>query len=242
MDETFYSALGVSEDADAGTIRDAYRDRVKEHHPDVSDDAAAAERFRRLTTARDVLVDEGERARYDRLGHETYVSRHVQTSAWTVDRADDSTSEESVRGQKSGGVRGGDRAAWVGPKGEETAGGSGDGNASGGGRRRRASGTTATGDSGERWQRASRTYRRADTDVGSERSGAGRVVDGLRALGPWLVVDVVFVLSAVATGWFTYTQASRYVELSLPALVAGVATVALVVVVTILHAVSQVYS
>lgn len=44
----------------------------------MSDDPDAAERFKQLTVARDVLTDDTERARYDRLGHETYVRRHVR--------------------------------------------------------------------------------------------------------------------------------------------------------------------
>jgi len=34
---TLYEGLGGSEDADAKTIGEAYRERVKETHPDVSD-------------------------------------------------------------------------------------------------------------------------------------------------------------------------------------------------------------
>jgi DnaJ-domain-containing protein 1 len=53
MGETFYTALGVDGDADGDGIRRAYRDLVKECHPDVSDDPTAPER---LTTARNVLL------------------------------------------------------------------------------------------------------------------------------------------------------------------------------------------
>jgi hypothetical protein len=56
MGETFYTALGVDGDADGDAIRRAYRDLVKECHPDVSDDPTAPERFKRLTTARNVLL------------------------------------------------------------------------------------------------------------------------------------------------------------------------------------------
>lgn len=77
MDASFYAVLGVDADAEAATIRAAYREAVKEHHPDVSDDPGSVERFKRLTSARDVLLDPDERARYDRLGHDTYVARHL---------------------------------------------------------------------------------------------------------------------------------------------------------------------
>lgn len=96
MGETFYSALGVDPDADTERIKEAYRGLVKDHHPDVSDDDDAAEMFKRLTEARDVLVDPSSRSRYDRLGHDTYVSRHLDSNAWTADepaaRSGDGTS------------------------------------------------------------------------------------------------------------------------------------------------------
>ncbi|QSG09070.1 DnaJ domain-containing protein [Halapricum desulfuricans] len=68
MGESLYSLLGVREDADPETIRRAYRERASDVHPDVSDAPDATRRFKRLTVARDTLVDEDERARYDRLG------------------------------------------------------------------------------------------------------------------------------------------------------------------------------
>lgn len=70
---TFYEVLGVDPDADIETIEDAYREQVKEYHPDVSDRPDARETFQRINRAREVLADRAERARYDRLGHETYL-------------------------------------------------------------------------------------------------------------------------------------------------------------------------
>ncbi|AGB32165.1 heat shock protein DnaJ domain protein [Natrinema pellirubrum DSM 15624] len=73
MGETYYEVLEVDPDATADEIESAYRDRVLETHPDHSDAPDAAERFQRVQTARSVLTDGDERARYDRLGHEAYV-------------------------------------------------------------------------------------------------------------------------------------------------------------------------
>ena len=73
MTETFYDVLGVDEDATTAEIETAYRERLKRTHPDVSDDDDAGERTQSLIQARDVLTDDAERARYDRLGHESYV-------------------------------------------------------------------------------------------------------------------------------------------------------------------------
>jgi len=74
MAENFYELLGVSEDASTAVIEDAYREEIKQVHPDVSDDVDAGERTKRLNKAKQVLTDEDERARYDRIGHDTYLS------------------------------------------------------------------------------------------------------------------------------------------------------------------------
>jgi len=73
MAEDYYELLGVSRDASRSEIKQAYRDRIKETHPDVSDDREASERTKQLIEARDVLTDQTTRKRYDRLGHEQFV-------------------------------------------------------------------------------------------------------------------------------------------------------------------------
>ncbi|MXR51347.1 DnaJ domain-containing protein [Halovenus sp. WSH3] len=75
MTEDYYERLGVDRDASESEIKRAFRERIKETHPDVSDDDAASDRTKRLLEAKDVLTDAAERERYDRLGHEAYVSR-----------------------------------------------------------------------------------------------------------------------------------------------------------------------
>lgn len=73
MGETYYEILEVSPDASRDEIRSAYRERVLETHPDHNDAPEAAEAFQRVSRANEVLTDEAERARYDRLGHDAYV-------------------------------------------------------------------------------------------------------------------------------------------------------------------------
>jgi len=82
MAETFYDVLGVSPDADEDEITDAYRGRIKETHPDVSDAADAEERTRKVIEAKDVLTDPAERERYDSLGHEGYVEQTTMDADW----------------------------------------------------------------------------------------------------------------------------------------------------------------
>jgi len=102
MDETFYAALGVDADADTDRIRAAYRERVKDTHPDVSDDADAAEAFKRLTEARDVLVDEAARERYDRVGHGTYVREYLDSTVWTSTNTGDARPDDRTASGQAG--------------------------------------------------------------------------------------------------------------------------------------------
>ncbi|MCK8787591.1 J domain-containing protein [Roseomonas sp. NAR14] len=62
-----YQTLGVARDADADTIRKAYRKLAKTLHPDLNPgDKAAEERFKNVTAAYDLLSDAEKRARFDR--------------------------------------------------------------------------------------------------------------------------------------------------------------------------------
>lgn len=64
-----YEILGVPRGADEETLRNAYRIRARELHPDVSQDPDAEERFRELSHAYDVLSKPRSRLLYDRLAY-----------------------------------------------------------------------------------------------------------------------------------------------------------------------------
>jgi curved DNA-binding protein len=64
----YYESLGVGRDASADEIRQAYRTLARKHHPDVSKDEGAEDRFKEISEAYEVLRDPDKRARYDRLG------------------------------------------------------------------------------------------------------------------------------------------------------------------------------
>lgn len=240
MDETFYAALGVAEDADDEAIRRAYRERVKERHPDVSDDPGAPGDFKRLTTARDVLVDDGERAKYDRLGHAAYVRRNLDGGAWatdvagggepaaTTDGAGAASTTSSPHRVRRGGTTGSaaDRRTWMGTDWSREA---------------EPSGRDRSPD--ESWQTASEAYRYTPSGVPTQTRTAGdHVRTVVRSLGPWLVVHAVFLLAAAGVAWLTVVRTEAITALSIPAAAFGMLLFGLALFLSALHVVSLVYA
>lgn len=66
----YYEVLGVSRDADEGTISTSYRKLAIKYHPDKNPgDEEAIARFKEAAEAFEVLNDSEKRSRYDRFGH-----------------------------------------------------------------------------------------------------------------------------------------------------------------------------
>jgi len=226
MTETFYDVLGVSEDATQEAITDAYRQKVKEYHPDVAETDDTDDVFKRVVQAEEVLGDEEERARYDRLGHDAYVRRveggnaaSNEQSPWTTEDRRDQSHEVGF-----GGV--GAAAAGAGPgagatttartsrAGTSTAGGVGDAESSMGfGRaasRQSSAGWSDDTDSYSRWEDDS--Y--AEGGVGDDSTYAVHDWDDAEA-GPDTVtfqVNQRFIIFAVAL-FFLYPM-TAYLALS----------------------------
>lgn len=74
----FYEVLGVDRNADADTLKKAYRKLAIQYHPDRqqgksdAEKKEAEEKFKEAAEAYDVLSDPNKRARYDQLGPEGY--------------------------------------------------------------------------------------------------------------------------------------------------------------------------
>ncbi len=75
----YYDILGVPRSADEKEIRQAYRRLARQHHPDVNPgDDAAAERFKTINAAYEVLSDADKRAQYDRYGDRWEQAEHFE--------------------------------------------------------------------------------------------------------------------------------------------------------------------
>lgn len=64
----YYDLLAVSRDADADSLKRAYRRLARQYHPDINKDPGAEERFKEIGRAYEVLSDPQSRARYDQFG------------------------------------------------------------------------------------------------------------------------------------------------------------------------------
>lgn len=68
-DKDLYEVLGVDKNADADTIKKAYRSLAKKYHPDLHPgDADAEARFKEVNDAYSILSDPDKKSRYDQFG------------------------------------------------------------------------------------------------------------------------------------------------------------------------------
>jgi molecular chaperone DnaJ len=65
----YYDVLGVARSATEDEIRRAFRKLAFEYHPDRNHSADAADRFKEISEAYEVLQDDQKRQMYDRMGH-----------------------------------------------------------------------------------------------------------------------------------------------------------------------------
>ena len=66
MDKNLYHVLGVSKDATEAEIKSAYRKLARKYHPDVNKDSKeAADKFKEISCAYDILGNKEKRQKYD---------------------------------------------------------------------------------------------------------------------------------------------------------------------------------
>lgn len=65
----YYEVMGISKDATPEEIKKTYRRLARKYHPDVNKEPDAADKFKEVKEAYEVLSDEQKRAQYDRFGH-----------------------------------------------------------------------------------------------------------------------------------------------------------------------------
>jgi len=79
-----YEILGVSPTAPAEDIKVAYRKAARLYHPDKNPDPAAADRFRSIQSAYELLADPTRRRDYDLLRQRNLIDDPLQeaSSLW----------------------------------------------------------------------------------------------------------------------------------------------------------------
>ncbi|MDX5474929.1 MAG: molecular chaperone DnaJ [Bacillaceae bacterium] len=65
----YYEVLGVSKGASKDEIKKAYRKLSKQYHPDINSAPDAADKFKEIKEAYEVLSDDQKRSHYDQFGH-----------------------------------------------------------------------------------------------------------------------------------------------------------------------------
>jgi molecular chaperone DnaJ len=70
----YYEVLGVDRNASETEIKKAYRKLARQYHPDMNPDnqEEAAEKFKEVHEAYEVLGDQEKRGRYDQFGHAAF--------------------------------------------------------------------------------------------------------------------------------------------------------------------------
>ncbi len=66
--KNYYEILGVDKSASDDEIKSAYRRMAKKYHPDINKEAGAAEKFKDVNEAYEVLSDKTKRSNYDKYG------------------------------------------------------------------------------------------------------------------------------------------------------------------------------
>ncbi|HCE09035.1 MAG TPA: molecular chaperone DnaJ [Oxalobacteraceae bacterium] len=82
----YYAVLGIDSDASSATIKNAYRKKASEFHPDKNPAPDAAARFREIQEAYDLLSDPAKRRDYDESRRRSLLEDPFRTAQeiWTT--------------------------------------------------------------------------------------------------------------------------------------------------------------
>jgi len=76
----YYDLLAVDRRSVQNEIQRAYRDLIQEYHPDLCDSPHSEEITYALNQAKEVLLDQNERVRYNDIGHDAYYTESLTTT------------------------------------------------------------------------------------------------------------------------------------------------------------------
>jgi curved DNA-binding protein len=92
--QNYYALLSIDRTASLTTIKQAYRKLARQLHPDLNpDDEVAAEQFKVLNEAYEVLSDTTKRRQYDRYGAHWKQTQRSTATRYPVNRRDDDFEE-----------------------------------------------------------------------------------------------------------------------------------------------------
>ena len=99
--ENCYQILGVKPEASASEIRRAYRNKVKELHPDKTGDPATAEAFNRVVRAYEVLSDARSRSIFDSSFFTSFHAKRQSKDSfdyreWLLNRTDEESRSKLI--------------------------------------------------------------------------------------------------------------------------------------------------
>lgn len=103
MAKSLYATLEVSENASADEIKKAYRKLARKYHPDINKEPQAAEKFKEINAAYEVLSDKEKKAQYDQFGDSMFGGQNFHDFARGQGGADINDILREMFGGASGG-------------------------------------------------------------------------------------------------------------------------------------------